>query len=74
VQNETFTATQAAFKFLLENNLSLHSLTQIMKLTPWNKVFLEKLIVTQLVKILPTFYEIQRSITVFTRAHYWLLS
>jgi hypothetical protein len=38
-------------------------------LPPRSRVFLEKLIVTQLVKAFPAFYGTQRFITVFTRAH-----
>jgi hypothetical protein len=37
--------------------------------TPWNKVLLEKLIVSQLVKTFPALYLTQRIIVVFTRAH-----
>jgi hypothetical protein len=42
-------------------------------LTPWNRVVLEKLIVTQLVKEFNAFYETRRFITVFTRACHWSL-
>jgi hypothetical protein len=42
--------------------------------TSWSGVFLEKLIVTQLVKKFPTFYGTQRFITEFTRACHWSLS
>jgi hypothetical protein len=35
---------------------------------------LEKLTVPQLLKNFPVFYGIPRFITVFTTAHYWLLS
>jgi hypothetical protein len=38
------------------------------------QVLLEKLIVTQLVKKLPTYYGMLRFITVSTRAHCWFLS
>jgi len=38
-------------------------------LTPWSRIVFEKLIVTQLVKEIPTFYATWRLITVFTRAH-----
>jgi len=37
-------------------------------LTPWRRVLLEKLTVTQLVKKLPIFYGTWRFITMFTRA------
>jgi hypothetical protein len=43
------------------------------QLTPWNRVLLEKLIVTQLVKKFPAFYGTRRFITVFKRAHHWSL-
>jgi len=39
-------------------------------ITPWSKVLLEKLIVTQLVKKFLDFYGTPRFITVFTRAHH----
>jgi hypothetical protein len=42
-------------------------------LTPWSRVLLEKLVVTELVKKLPAFYETQRFI-MFTRACHWSLS
>jgi hypothetical protein len=45
----------------------------IRALTSRSKV-LEKLVVTQLVKKFPTFYETRRFITVFTRARHWSLS
>jgi hypothetical protein len=44
------------------------------KRTPWSRVLLEKLTVTQLVKKFPTFYGIQTFITVFTRPRYLPLS
>jgi hypothetical protein len=37
-------------------------------------MILEKLIVTQLLKKLPTFYGTQRFITMFITAHHWSLS
>jgi hypothetical protein len=40
-------------------------------LTPWSRVLLEKLTVTQLVKKFCAFYGTQRFIAVFTRAHHW---
>jgi hypothetical protein len=43
-------------------------------LTPWSRVCLEKLVVTQLVKKFPAFYGTRRFITVFTRARHWSLS
>jgi len=42
--------------------------------TPWSTVILENLIVTRLIKKFPSFVDIQRFITVFTRAHHWRLS
>jgi hypothetical protein len=39
-------------------------------LTLWNRVFLEKLIVDQLVKTFPAFYETRSFITVLTRARH----
>jgi hypothetical protein len=42
--------------------------------TLWSSVLLEKLIVTQLVKKFPVFYETQKFITVFSRARHWSLS
>jgi len=39
------------------------------KLTKCSRILLEKLIVAQLVKKLPAFYETQRFNTVFTTAH-----
>jgi len=44
------------------------------KLTMYNRVLLEKLLVTHLVKKFPPFYGARRFITVFTRAHHWSLS
>jgi hypothetical protein len=43
-------------------------------LTAWSRVLLEKLIVTQLVKIYPSCYRTQRFITVFTRTRHWSTS
>jgi hypothetical protein len=40
-----------------------------MKLTAWNAVLLEKLIVTQLVEKFSAFYGTRRFITELTRAH-----
>jgi hypothetical protein len=42
-------------------------------LTPWSKVLLEKLIVTQLVNKFPAYYGTQRFSTVFRIVHHWLL-
>jgi len=42
--------------------------------TPWGRVILEKLMVTQLVKKFPASYENRRFITVFTRGRHWSLS
>jgi hypothetical protein len=39
-------------------------------LTPWIRVLLEKLVVTQLVKKYPAIYGTRKFITVFTRAHH----
>jgi len=38
---------------------------------PWNRVILEKLTVTQLVKKFTTFYWTWKFITMFTRTHLW---
>jgi hypothetical protein len=43
-------------------------------LTPWSRILLQKLIVTQLVKKFPALYGTRRYITVFTRALHWFLS
>jgi len=43
-------------------------------LTPWSRVFLEKLTGPQLVKKFPAFYGTQRFLTVFTRASHLSLS
>jgi hypothetical protein len=43
-------------------------------LTPWRRAFLEKLIVTQLLKTFHVFYGTQGFITVFARAHHWSLT
>jgi hypothetical protein len=42
--------------------------------TPWSRVLLEKLTVTQPVKKYPAVYGTRRFITVFIRAHHWSLS
>jgi hypothetical protein len=42
--------------------------------TPWKRVLLEKITVTQLAKKFPAFYGIQMFNTVFTRTHHWFLS
>jgi hypothetical protein len=48
--------------------------TEVAKyLTPWSKVVLGKLIVTQPLKRLPTFYGAQRFITVLRKSHHWSL-
>jgi len=44
------------------------------KRSPWSRVFLEKLIVTQLVKKCSSFHGTWRFITIFTRARSWSLS
>jgi hypothetical protein len=41
------------------------------KLTPWSRVLLEKLTVTQLVKKFPAFYGTPKFIAMFTRACHW---
>jgi hypothetical protein len=38
--------------------------------TPWNRVILEKIASSQLVKNIPAFYETRRFITAFTNALY----
>ena len=43
-------------------------------LTPWSRVFLEKLTVPQLVKNFPAFYGTRRFVTAFTSAHHLSLS
>ena len=43
-------------------------------LTPWSRVFLEKLTVSQPVKNFPTFYGTRRFVTAFTSAHHLSLS
>jgi hypothetical protein len=40
------------------------------KLTPWSRVPLEKLTLTQLVNKFPAFYATRRFVTVFTGAHH----
>jgi len=42
--------------------------------TPWSRVFLEKLTVSQLVKKFPTLYGTRKFITAFTSAHHLSLS
>jgi hypothetical protein len=54
---------------------SPHLLLHIyIKLITRSRIFLEKLIVTQLIKKLSAYYGTRRFITVFTRARYWPLS
>jgi hypothetical protein len=43
-------------------------------LTPWSRIFCEKLTGPQLVQKFPTFYGTRRFITAFTRAHHLSLS
>jgi hypothetical protein len=43
-------------------------------LTPWSKILLEELTVTQLVKKFPAFCGTWRFISLFTGAHHWSLS
>jgi hypothetical protein len=47
---------------------------QLYKLTPWNRIHLEKLTVTQLVTKSLAFYGTRRFSTVFITAHHWSLS
>jgi len=42
--------------------------------TPYSRILFEKLIVTQLVKKFPTFYETRKFIILFTRARHWSVS
>jgi hypothetical protein len=52
----------------------LHGLTEKMnKLTPWNRIFLQKLTVAQPVNKLPALYGTRRSAAVFTRFCSWLI-
>jgi len=44
------------------------------QLTPWSRVLLEKLTVTQLVKKFPAFYGTRSFITMFTKARHLFLS
>jgi hypothetical protein len=48
--------------------------SELEELTPWSRVLLEKLRVTQLLKKFLTLYGIQRFITVFKTACHWSLS
>jgi hypothetical protein len=41
--------------------------------TPWSTIFLEKLIVAQLVNNFPDFHEFQKLISMFIRARHWTL-
>jgi len=49
------------------------TLSLTLSLTPWNRVLLDNLIVTHLVKKFPAFYGTRRFTTVFTTAHDWSL-
>jgi len=69
--NFTLTLPETVTKYK-QNQLTNRIRTN--KLTPWSRVLLEKLIATQLLKKLPTFYATQRFISVFTRALKWFLS
>jgi len=51
-----------------------HTHTAVILLTPWSRVLLEKLTVTQLVKKFSAFYGTRRFITVFTTALHWSVS
>jgi hypothetical protein len=42
-------------------------MAELTKVTPWSRVLVEKLIVTQLVKKFPTFYGSQMFLTTFKR-------
>jgi hypothetical protein len=46
----------------------MYTVVRNTKLTPCSRVLLEKLIVLQLVEKFPTFYEIERFISPFTKA------
>jgi len=43
-------------------------------ITPWSRVFCQKLIVTQLVKLYPAFVWNLKFITVLIKAHHWSVS
>jgi len=47
---------------------------QLITPTPWSRILIEKLIVTQLPRKFPAFCETQRFVTVFTTARGWCLS
>jgi len=49
-------------------------LKSILILSPWSRVFLERLVTPQIVKKFTTFYGTRRFITLFTRACHWSLS
>jgi hypothetical protein len=55
-------------------NPDLHKSVLETCLTQWNWVLLEKLTVAKILQNFPTFYRIQRFITVFKIAIYWSLS
>jgi len=61
---ETLENSKRNADYLLSTNL----------LTPWSRVFLEKLTGLQLVKKFPSFYGTQRFITAFTSSHHLSLS
>jgi len=49
--------------------MDIHLVYEFYLLTPWNKVLLEKLTSSRLVKKFLAFYGTQRFIIAFTRAH-----
>jgi hypothetical protein len=56
-----------------DTTLKLKNVIFIDLLTPWSRVFLEKLTGSQLVKKLPAFYGTRKFITAFTSARYLTL-
>jgi hypothetical protein len=71
------TSSQLPCSLMSEEELHLHQRHSISVLTtkpaPCNKVLVDKLTVTQLVKKFPAFYGTRRFITVFTTARHWSL-
>jgi hypothetical protein len=55
-------------------NMDRKFFRNVVKLTPWIRVLLEKLIVPQQIKKFPVFYGTRMFITVFTIARHWSLS
>jgi hypothetical protein len=60
--------------FSWQTNWLTDWLTDWLTMTPWSRVLLEKLIVTQLVKTSPALCGTRRFNTVFTRVRHWSLS